>query len=127
MPAWSPDASYPAGRRPSRHSLRVHPKQRGDLTRCQQAISSVHSPLLASTKPLAEHTAPGWCEPRAVMRDVWQLQHQGPGLSAKREKCTDWEVSKWYWRNSYLDRQSVNSYSLLCATDAEGISLRPTS
>lgn len=46
------------------------------------------------------------------MRDVWQLQHQGPGVSAKREKCTDWEVSKWYWCNPYLDGQFVNGYSL---------------
>ncbi len=54
MAAWRPDAADPSGGRPSRHGLRVDPEQRSHLARRQQTISSVHSPLLASTKP------PGW-------------------------------------------------------------------
>jgi hypothetical protein len=46
------DTSYPSRRGPPSDGFRVHPEKRCHFSRCQQAISRVHYPLLAFSEAL---------------------------------------------------------------------------
>src|SRR5262245_14721456 len=78
--AWRPDAADATRRGPPGHGLGIDAEQRGHLARRQETISTVHGPLLASTKSPAP---PRW--PSQSLRwDVRPLQHREPSMSDKQ-------------------------------------------
>ena len=94
VPARRPDAADPSGRSPSGDGLGVDAEQRSHLARRQQTISSVHSPLLASTK------SPDWSDRPRDKSACQSLRWGRTAIRAPPEcrvrrtrKRPEWEVS----------------------------------
>src|SRR5215831_7041320 len=94
MAAGGADAADPAGRCPPRDRLRVHTEQGSHLTRCEETIPSVHSPLLASRRSTARRRA----FPSAVPSVGRTPITASPGRHVRQ--TTIQVVMGWLWREN---------------------------